>query len=59
LEEVQEDPIDEIPEEDIPTEEQATGSKSSIWKATGGFEGVMPKDLRIRRQRSRSPQDFW
>jgi hypothetical protein len=59
LEEVQEDPIDEIPEEDIPTEEQATGSKSSIWKATGGFEGVMPKGLRIRRQRSRSPQDFW
>jgi hypothetical protein len=59
LEENQEDTMDEIPEEEAPTEEQATGSNSSIWKATGGFEGVMPKGLRIRRQRSRSPQDFW
>lgn len=50
---------DGAPEQESSTEKQATGSKSSIWKATGGFEGDMPKDLRKRRQRSRSPQDFW
>jgi hypothetical protein len=55
----QDDPKDEIAGEDVPTEEQATGSKSSIWRGIGAFEGDMPKGLRIRRQRSRSPQDFW
>lgn len=52
-------PKDEIAGENVPTEEQATGSKSSIWRGIGAFEGDMPKGLRIRRQRSRSPQDFW
>ncbi|CAN9198563.1 unnamed protein product [Alternaria alternata] len=52
-------PKDEIAGENVPTEEQATGSKSSIWRGIGAFQGDMPKGLRIRRQRSRSPQDFW
>ncbi|KAG9184973.1 hypothetical protein G6011_11803 [Alternaria panax] len=47
------------PEEEDSIQEQASGSKKSIWQATGGFEGDVPKGLRIRRQRSRSPQDFW
>ncbi|CAG5158502.1 uncharacterized protein ALTATR162_LOCUS5112 [Alternaria atra] len=50
---------DGAPEESTSTEEEARGSRTNIWKATGGFEGDMPKGLRIRRQRSRSPQDFW
>jgi hypothetical protein len=56
LEEDQDDPEDEISEEDVPAEEQATGSKPSIWRnTTGVFEGDIPKSLRIRRQESRSP----
>lgn len=50
------DSEDGMSEEDVPAEEQATGSKPSIWKnTTGVFEGDMPNSLRIRRQESRSP----
>jgi hypothetical protein len=50
---------DDISEEEETPDEQARETGPSIWQATGGFEGHMPKGLRLRRQRSRSPQDFW
>jgi hypothetical protein len=56
LGEDKDDSEDGISEEDVPAEEQATGSKPSIWRnTTGVFEGDIPKSLRIRRQESRSP----
>ncbi len=50
---------DDISEEEETPDEQARETGPSIWQATGGFEGHMPKGLRLRRQRSQSPQDFW
>lgn len=52
----EDDSEDGMSDEDVPAEEQATGSKPSIWRNTTGiFEGDMPKSLRMQRQGSRSP----
>jgi len=59
---IQEEDEDDLQDE---TEERSSSEKPymnvgpSIWQATGAFEGDIPRGLRIRRQRSRSPQDFW
>ncbi|CAN9137474.1 unnamed protein product [Alternaria alternata] len=46
----EDDPEDGISEEDVSAEEQATGSKPSMWKAVSGQEGDMPRALRILRE---------
>jgi len=55
VEEIEEDSQDEASEDGEPTHEQARKAGPSIWQATGAFGGDMPRGLRIRRQRSRSP----
>ncbi|KAI4607468.1 hypothetical protein J4E80_009581 [Alternaria sp. BMP 0032] len=55
VEEIEEDSKDEASEDGEPTHEQARKAGPSIWQATGAFGGDMPRGLRIRRQRSRSP----
>ena len=59
IQEEDEDDLQDETEERSSSEEPAMNVGPSIWQATGAFEGDVPKGLRIRRQRSRSPQDFW
>ena len=59
IQEEDEDDLQNETEERSSSEEPARNVGPSIWQATGAFEGDMPRGLRIRRQRSRSPQDFW
>jgi len=59
IQEEDEDGLQDETEERSSLEEPAMNVGPSIWQATGAFEGDIPRDLRIRRQRSRSPQDFW
>jgi len=59
IREEDEDDLQDETEERSSSEEPARNVGPSIWQATGAFEGDVPRGLRIRRQRSQSPQDFW
>ena len=58
IHEEDEDDLQNETEEPSSSEEPAMNVGPSIWQATGAFEGDIPRGLRVRRQRSRSPQDL-